>query len=354
MKIVHTSDIHLTDDERYTHRWDALRKIIDVVKKENADMLVIAGDLFDSVADANKTYERLRSIFNGIRVIILPGNHDKDVYKEDMYIGENVTIIKKMEEFVDFENVRIIGIPYEDTCTTVEKTYEKFLLANEFASKSKHNILIYHGELIDERYTGTEDFYESGRYMPFELKMIESLNFSYILAGHFHTRYDVQKTSNGYFVYPGSPVSVSRKEIGKRRINVVEIGKEPKPLEIQSFHYVEKIVQLNLEDSPKAKIESELNSDVLIDNGYVILHVSGFFDGNRFSETENSLKKWLDGLKEKFNVEIQFSAKDIGNIMKEDRLIYRIIEKLNAKDIDDAQRKSILRKIVDAYIELDN
>ncbi len=46
MKILHTADLHLRSEN--DERWAALTAVVDIGKKQKADVLVIAGDLFDS------------------------------------------------------------------------------------------------------------------------------------------------------------------------------------------------------------------------------------------------------------------------------------------------------------------
>ncbi|SHN62140.1 metallophosphoesterase family protein [Fervidobacterium gondwanense] len=356
MKIVHTSDLHLTDDEKYQHRWDALKEIVEVFKKEQADILVIAGDLFDSVTDANKTYEKLRKILDEIQVIILPGNHDNEFYNiEGKHLGSNVTVITSIDAYLDFDNVRVLGLPYEEGLNTTEKVYEKLRYASSLKKTDKLNILLFHGELLSTSYTTADDFYEKGRYMPVELETLNSLGFSYILAGHFHTRYDVRNMENGYFIYPGSPVSISQKEKGKRKINIVKLGETPKPVELNSFHYIEKEVRLSIDDDPIERIDTTVqqtfqesqNSKFLL-----LLKVTGYFNGAKFSITEQMVNMHLNSLKRDYNIECQFDAKDIGNIIANDKLMRKIIEKINSKGLDEEKRYAIIKRLVDAFLEI--
>ncbi|MEJ5258313.1 MAG: DNA repair exonuclease [Fervidobacterium sp.] len=354
MKVIHTSDIHLTDDEKYQHRWDALKEIVEVFKKEEADILVIVGDLFDSIKDSRKTYERLREIFDNLQVVILPGNHDKEAYREGMDLGKNVTVIRNGEEVLDFEEVVFIGLPYEDGLQTPEKVYARLLQASEKRKSNKCNILLFHGELLSKAYDSTNDFYEKGRYMPVSFEILDSLGFNYILAGHFHTRYDVKESENRYFVYPGSPVSISRKEKGRRKINVIEVGEKPRSVELNSFHYIEKEVRLNIDDNenPIDKINRAVQKELVDSNCSLLVNITGYFDGAKFSITEQLLTKHIYTLVETYNIEFQFNAKDIGNIIASNRLLYRIIEKINGKELGEERRYALIKRFVDAFLEI--
>jgi DNA repair exonuclease SbcCD nuclease subunit len=92
--LLHLSDVHL--GARHADMGDmavqqrerqlaAFGRAIDVALKEHADLVLIAGDLFDSNAQPRRAVERavaeLRRLTDaGIRVVIIPGTHD--VYDE--------------------------------------------------------------------------------------------------------------------------------------------------------------------------------------------------------------------------------------------------------------------------------
>ncbi|MCD7776814.1 MAG: metallophosphoesterase, partial [Firmicutes bacterium] len=89
VKILHTGDVHLDspfsglDPDRAAERKAELRAAFDsllsFVSQNGVDILLIAGDLFDSGFATHDTVELLKSGFAripGCRVIISPGNHD--------------------------------------------------------------------------------------------------------------------------------------------------------------------------------------------------------------------------------------------------------------------------------------
>ncbi|MCK4233480.1 metallophosphoesterase, partial [candidate division WOR-3 bacterium] len=64
MKILHTADIHLK--EYGDERWEALKSLIEIGKKERVDIFIIAGDLFDKGVSAVKLRGKIRSLFSNI------------------------------------------------------------------------------------------------------------------------------------------------------------------------------------------------------------------------------------------------------------------------------------------------
>lgn len=87
MKIVHTSDWHVGKTLRGRSRADehraALAEIAEITRQEQADLVIVAGDLFDSAAPTaeseNIVYRSLLDLSStGARVAIVAGNHDNE------------------------------------------------------------------------------------------------------------------------------------------------------------------------------------------------------------------------------------------------------------------------------------
>ncbi len=86
LRILHTADWHLgckTDDmTRIDEQRDALRQIVDIARNKDVDIVIIAGDIYDSVIPSSeaedlfyKTVKELNSNGNTM-VIAIAGNHD--------------------------------------------------------------------------------------------------------------------------------------------------------------------------------------------------------------------------------------------------------------------------------------
>ena len=134
MKFIHTSDWHigrqfhnvsLLEDQAHV-----LKQIIEYIKQENVDALVIAGDIYDRSVPPATAVELLDDVLNqicsqmGVPVVLIPGNHDsaerlgfgsRQLTQAGLYIMgdlEKITepvVIKKGEESIYF-----YGIPYND------------------------------------------------------------------------------------------------------------------------------------------------------------------------------------------------------------------------------------------------
>lgn len=87
IKFLHTADIHLGSKSALgggqirRYLCEALKRLVGLAVHEKADLLLIAGDLFDSPRVNTATSVLVTTVLNelttaGVRVVILPGTHD--------------------------------------------------------------------------------------------------------------------------------------------------------------------------------------------------------------------------------------------------------------------------------------
>jgi len=339
MKVLHTADIHLRafGDER----WKALSTIIETAAGEGVELLVISGDLFDSAAAADELRPNLRDLFsdNGFPIFILPGNHDRDAYGGGAFFGKDVRIISSAEEVYTHGPVSVQGLPFE------KMSEEDVLLKlQEMAgleipeNGGGASILLFHGELTDTYYS-RKDFGGEGddRYMPVKLASFSGLGYDYILAGHFHTRFDIRTIEGGgYFVYPGSPASISRKETGKRMVNLFETSGPPDPYSLGTRYFEDVVVNLD-PMSPAPPLDEVRNAlDPVKPPAVPLLTIRGFFNGEKHGITETELEKNLD----KLGVDKVMECRDVRNIF-EDTLFKKFLQKLEDTGYDEDMKKRL-------------
>lgn len=222
MKFVHFADVHLDMPftslknqrelikRRRLEQKYIFRKAIDFVKEEKADILLIAGDLFEDkfVEDDTITYviSCLKEI-EDTRVYITPGNHDP-LIKSSPYNTfewpENVFIFGSEVGMDTFENVNIYGVGFDhfEMDSNVIKDIE--------VEEGKINILITHGTLDGA----------SHRYHDIKSQWLEK--FDYVALGHIH----MPKVDGTKIIYPGSLVAGGFDEPGEHGLVVGEITKE--------------------------------------------------------------------------------------------------------------------------------
>ncbi len=217
-KILHVGDIHLDspfslfDVEKSQARRNELRgtftSIMMYAQMKEADIVIIAGDLFDSEFVTKETMNLIVSQFEanpGCRFVITPGNHDpataKSAYLKTEF-PENVYIFKSENvEKISFDDigVNVYGYAY------VEEKYEKNPLDKRIEiDRSKINIFVAHTDINNRNST----------YAPMKEWDFAVCGFDYAALGHIHAGGEIEKTGDTYYAYCGCPEGRSFDECG--------------------------------------------------------------------------------------------------------------------------------------------
>lgn len=238
--LVHTADVHLRPDT--DERLAALEEVLTIAADRDADVLTIGGDLFDRPEDVEQLRTELRNRFfteQPFEIILIPGNHDVEAFRRDLFFGDACTVIADEETFGTWvspqEDLRIIGIPYRERATD-----DLLLALNDREEFAGTDVLLFHGSLDAPigADAGDEDDY---RYFPVTEELLTELNFDYYLAGHYHGPHQLQFDTGAEFAYPGTPASTRTSETGRRRVvRLDDDGLAFEPLD--TFHYLEKRV----------------------------------------------------------------------------------------------------------------
>lgn len=351
MKILHTADIHLKKYE--DDRWKTIQKLIEIGKKERIEIFVICGDLFDQDFDSENLRPKIREIFSktGFKIVILPGNHDSGSYSSGMYFGEDAFILTDLNSPFEHKDVIIWGMPFEPIAG--ERVLDKLhSLANKL-TPDKKNILLYHGELVDAFFS-RKDFGEEGeeRYMPVGLSYFKDLNIDYVLAGHFHSSFDMRQLENGgYFVYPGSPISITKRETGQRKVNIFEIGSPPEEYFLDTPHYEEVDIEFDFFKDKKPLDELENRFNNLHPEARIILTVKGFVNCEDIGLDETGLVNKIQKIVTGKCIEECYEFKDIQMILEDD-LFNNFLEKLEKIDYEEEKKKQMRDTAIKAMMEL--
>jgi exonuclease SbcD len=314
MKIFHTGDIHLTGYQ--DDRWEALLNLVEIGKKNAVELFTICGDLFDHGVDAESLRPQIRDVFSntGFKVLIVPGNHDASSFKEGMYFGDDVLVLENQP--AEFGDTVVVGLPFEPIHG--EQLLRRIRDLEPLLAPDRKNILLCHGELLDAFFLRTSFGAEGeGRYMPLRLSYFDGLNIHYVLAGHFHSRFDVWQLKNGgYFVYPGSPISITRSETGQRKVNIFEVGEPPKQYLVNTPHYEEVIIDLDpfKRESPLEIIKQRLAA--LHPMAKAILTIRGYVDSKKIQMSESEIVARSNKIAEGRYVEPCYEFRDISSILE--------------------------------------
>lgn len=256
IKLLHTADLHLgirflgfgeKGKELRRAVQEVLKRIVDLALRENVELVLMAGDLFDSNTVSKKLVDYAISELKrlgDIPVCILPGTHD----------SYDRSSVYRRVEFQDVSNIHVltdetISIIFPELDLTI---YGRANLANTGSESpisgliksdaTKYHVAMAHGEIaIEGKYAGD--------YYPIELKDIAESKMDYIALGHWHRLMDFSQGDVKAF-YCGVPETLSfdeREDSGcvllvELEDSVVNVKKE------RVGKYVWKTLNLDVED----------------------------------------------------------------------------------------------------------
>lgn len=237
LKFIHCADIHLdapfkeygTGTYADTRRKDirnAFKNILDRVKKENAQMLLISGDLYEHKTVSKSTMEWLYMVLSGVEapVVIIPGNHDPYIMNSWYKSWEwpaNVSILSpdNPQLVIESLDVNIYGMGFSSF--REEKPDLSIVTPPE---KNMFNIFMFHGTL--------DMCFTNQAYKPISSLELETLGYDYYALGHFHGSQDNYPLKNAY--NPGSPEPLGFDEPGVHGALVVTMKKEDDSVSIEA------------------------------------------------------------------------------------------------------------------------
>ncbi|MCK5664708.1 MAG: exonuclease subunit SbcD, partial [Thiotrichaceae bacterium] len=126
MKILHTSDWHLGrtlyGKKRYEEFSTFLNWLIDTIDQENVDVLLVAGDIFDTTTPGNRAqalyYQFLCQVASSCcrHVVVIAGNHDSPSFlsaPKELLRSLNVYVVAAISEQLEDELI-VLRDPQED------------------------------------------------------------------------------------------------------------------------------------------------------------------------------------------------------------------------------------------------
>lgn len=330
MKILHTADWHLGKKldhiSRIEEQREVLQEICDIADQQEVDMIIVAGDLFDSfnpsVEATELLYQTLKKLTaNGSRpVIAIAGNHDSPdrIDSPDplaracgiIFVGYPHALVSPfvLEQFAvthtdkGFLELKLNHIPYPIRIITTayanELRLKQFLgienkgeqlnevlrtcwhsIANQYCDTAGVNILTAHLYMLER---GGEILEEPEGEKPIKIGNADIVysdalpsHIQYTALGHLH-KYQYIKGHASPVVYSSSPLCYSFSESGQQKKVVivdVEPGKEAqvqaitlhsgKPLLRKTFDNVDAAVEW-LVANPYALVELTMISETFM------------------------------------------------------------------------------------------
>lgn len=235
MKVLHVSDTHLgfSDfqrmdpiegiNQRESDFYDAFRQAVDKAIALKPDVVIHAGDLFDTVRPQNRAIDfALRQMIRlseaGIETVLISGNHSTPKIKETgsiFRIFEHLPHIHSVHEpgvsKVVVGDITVHAVPHSVTPALAEVVQG----ANP-SKATRYNVLVLHAGIMDSKAYKMDELNEQN--VP--ASAIPD-GFDYVALGHFHKHMEVRP---GMF-YSGSTERLGFGEVGQSK-GVIEVDLE--------------------------------------------------------------------------------------------------------------------------------
>ena len=302
MKILHTSDWHLGKKlesfDRTSEYAEVFDEIYAIVESEKIDIILIAGDLFDTFSPSNESMEMLytfcmRLTHNAKRLVIaIAGNHDSpervelpDIFSRSrgiIFYGSPNTILPNFTTETDYKIKNSEPLFIEIHAPHFEKPIQLFLLPY----LNEQRLLTFLGEneteksirtLLSEKLKGIsernkKDAYrigvahllvksikgelpiESDDEKPIRIGGADAFiasdfpeDWDYLALGHIHKRMTIQKKPYP-IVYCGSPLALSFSETDQDKfVEIIEFKNGALKTEHRVLQSAKKIIKLEFD-----------------------------------------------------------------------------------------------------------
>ena len=331
VKILHCADLHIgaaesslgtLADSRRAETLITFENIIKLASDSGVDILLIAGDLFNSNNIESSFTERVFECFSSIqniKIVYAAGNHDPlnaDSVFTKRTLPPNLYVLKTSDDFVEFNelNTRVYGKSFKETYMTGT---DSFSLTPD---DSFINLMCIHGDLRSD--LGSD-------YNSITGDFVKSSGMDYIALGHVHKRTDIGKIGDSYIAYCGCPEGQGFDELGEKGVYLGEVSKTDCKLDFvpvcKRMHLAENVDVSGLATSNEIAdkilqfIKDKYPSN-FADNLYKIILVGEIEDGVKLSLTEITTRVadsvYFIKLRDKTKIKLDFDAISQENTLK--------------------------------------
>lgn len=248
MKFIHLSDLHigkrlceysLIDDQRYI-----LNQILDIIKEEEPDGIIIAGDVYDKSIPSEEAVELFDEFLYELSVLpaetfIISGNHDSaerlsfagriidasGVHISHVYDG----VFKPYKLYDEFGPVNVYMLPFvkpahvrrffpDDEIQSYTDAVD-VAIKNMHINKDERNVLVTHQFVMGAVRSESEDISVGGTDNV-DARVFEK--FDYVALGHIH---NPQNIGSERIRYCGTPLKYSVSEATHdKSVTAFELG----------------------------------------------------------------------------------------------------------------------------------
>ncbi len=244
MKFIHFADAHLDSPFRglsflpskefnqiYQAADQSLIRIVDLALAEKVDLVLIAGDTFDSAKPSPRSQlffaEQIKRLTDAqIQVVMIFGNHDH-MRREDLLVnqspyfkllGADEVVEKASFKTKDNFNYDVVGFSYLNNHITEDKI-------PDFPEKGQN----YTFGLMHAQEKETDS--RKNVYAPFTVAEVQALNYDYFALGHIHARRNLSEKP--WIVYSGNIQGRHINEMGAKGCYLGVIDESTKKTSIE-------------------------------------------------------------------------------------------------------------------------
>jgi exonuclease SbcD len=256
MKILHTSDWHvgkvLKGQSRMEEQAAVLKELVEIAGSEHPDLILVAGDLFDSPAPTPAATRLVTGALSALRgtgaeVVAIAGNHDNGAalealrpWAEAAGVTLRGTVRAPADHLIRGDGWRLVALPFlshryavraaemfELSAAEATQTYADHLsrlvaaLTTDFAADGTVNLLTTHLTVVGAKTGGGER--EAHTIQSYAVPAtIFPASAHYVALGHLHRAQQV----NGRcpIRYSGSPLAIDFGEDDEPGVTIVEVA----------------------------------------------------------------------------------------------------------------------------------
>lgn len=235
IRLLHAADMHLgrtfshfsgVAEQRRKDLLDAFNRICDVALERQVAAVLIAGDLFDQKSPGQDLVGKVQGQIDrlagaGIRVFIIPGNHDDVWYEHSVWRGSDFgaahvftsATFEALETFeVDGIAVHIHGVAFNHVvCPAPLQTLHH--------SNDGVHIAMLHATVNPPAH-----FPALQQFFPLQGDELAQAGLDYVALGHIHRQQEIKAGGRSIGWYPGSPEGLDMTETGPRHVALVEFN----------------------------------------------------------------------------------------------------------------------------------
>ncbi len=242
--MLHLADLHLgwtprglpaDVAARVRLRRDALlAQAVDLALAERVDLVIIAGDLFESyrpepalVDEALAQLRRLTAA--GVALVTVPGNHDELTYAGSVYRRASAdwpgVLVTRPDPgpVADLrlagERIRLTSLAYVGGVTPALEPLRAFPRAEDGIA-----LAAFHGTVVGPHVRPGDPF-GGGRSLPLDQRALGEAGFAYVALGHLHVPQEIALTGGGLAVYPGCVGGKGPNDAGSAHWTLVDVGR---------------------------------------------------------------------------------------------------------------------------------